>query len=291
MPRPRLLPSLRQLHWPHLFLLVLLPGWWWWQLHSDWAPGLSLLSWLVLVGVVAAVSEWLWPFRADWTPTVPELKRDGSLFGLNAIADGLADVLIAAVVISLSGTAQWPLALQIISGVLVAEFGSWLLHRISHGPGWLWSIHVLHHLPGSVNASNSFAAHPLNALYNKLARNAPLVLLGLSAEALLFISLFGLLQNLIVHANIRGELGFLNYLIGTAELHRLHHSNRPEDAGNYGTSVPFWDLLSGSFRWGEAPCKVGVYNPERYPDAVDLKGLLILPLGGRRRQSAASTQR
>jgi len=262
-------------------LLLLLPIFWLYTSHFS-AVSAVLLGWLAIVVVITAIAERLVPNRSSWHPNRQDVLRDSSLFAINALADKLADVAVASIAIYMVSAnrglmADWPMALQIVLGILVAELGSYVLHRASHRSTWLWKVHVAHHLPAAVNASNSFNAHPLNALLNKFVRMAPLLPLGLSADAILFVALFGLLQNVIVHANVRGQMGVLNLLIGTGELHRLHHSTRLDQAGNYGTSVPLWDQLFGTFHWGTEPEAVGVTEPDRYPSPYAIKQLLALP--------------
>ncbi len=288
--RSRWFPRWRELHWVHLGLLTALPIYWLMQKDAARSATSVLLIWLAVVLVTAMIAERLLPYRQHWHPDGPDHKRDGSLFTLNVVADGLADVAIAAAAIWwIAAPSSWPLVVQIVVGLLAAELGSYALHRVSHGSNWLWDVHVIHHLPTALNASNSFNAHPLNALFGKLARMAPLLPMGLSADAILFILLFGLLQSVIVHANIRGRLGVLNLIVGSSELHRLHHSSRLIEAGNYGTSLPAWDLVFGSFRFGPDPQLLGVQDPGKYPSPRALKDLLRFPL--RRRRAATESAR
>ena len=46
---------------------------------------------------------------------------------------------------------------------------------------------------------------------------------------------------------MRLRYGFLNYIVGSAETHRWHHSREPREANaNYGNTVIVWDLLFGT---------------------------------------------
>lgn len=273
MPR---LTQLRRLHWPHLLLLAALPVWL--QASASAPDELRLLGWLAASFVVLGLGERLRPYRRDWQPRLPALKRDGSVLALNAVVDALATAALALLAIRAFAHANaLPLWLQIVAGALLAELGSYTLHRWSHREGWLWRVHLLHHRPSQLNIANALTAHPINALYDKLARLLPLVLLGLSPDAIIAITAFGLLQSLATHANIAGTLGPLVYLIGSAELHRLHHSTREEEAGNFGTSLPLWDQLFGTYRRGPTPTQVGVFEPAKYPGEFRLGALLAWP--------------
>ena len=138
-------------------------------------------------------------------------------------------------------------------------------------------------MPDRLNLANAVTAHPFNAAYDKAARTLPLLALGLQPDAVLAVALFGLTQALVAHANVAGTIGGLDYVVGSARLHRLHHSTREAEAGNFGTTLPFWDQVFGTFRRGAAPTRVGVFDPAAYPGEFALMRLLAWPLRGARR--------
>jgi sterol desaturase/sphingolipid hydroxylase (fatty acid hydroxylase superfamily) len=265
------------LHWPHLLLLAaLLPTW---HFGSS-IPAAGLLGgWLALNLASLAVAERLWPHRQDWHPTRGELVRDGGTLGMNAAVDGAIKALLTLIAAEFALEPTLALApwVAVIAGVLIAELGSYTLHRLSHEGGWLWRVHLLHHRPTRLHVANALTAHPINAAYDGLARLLPLVLLGFDAATLQLITMFHLTQALVSHANVRGHIGPLRWLIGGAELHRLHHSVRDEEAGNFGTDVPFWDLLIGTYRHGPAPRMVGPFNERAYPAPEQWGRLLAWP--------------
>jgi hypothetical protein len=263
-------------HWPQLVLLMALPLWWSWT--QTWSAMASIGLWLLVNLVVLAFAERLQPHRDDWHPTAAHLRRDGGVFALNTIADGLATLLLAAAAVALSfADNAWPLWVQIAIALPLAELGSYWMHRWSHGDNPLWRAHLLHHRPERVNVANAMTAHPVNAVYDKLARFAPMTVLGFDEGAVLAVALFGLTQSLVAHANIAGGIGSLDYAIGSARLHRLHHSTREDEAGNFGTALPLWDQLFGTYRRGGSPAAVGVFEPRRYPGELDLRALLQWP--------------
>lgn len=269
---------MRGWHWPHLALLAMWPAWTALSVASGVPATAALLAWLVFNALLLGAAERWRPHRRDWRPTQAQLRRDGTVWGLNLLADGAAGAVVAAVAIAFAGQSTWPLALQVVVGILVAEFGSYWLHRWSHAEGWLWRVHLLHHRPERMNTANALTAHPVNAIYNHLARALPLVALGLGPEAILAVALFGLTQSLVTHANIAGRIGWLDFLVGSAELHRLHHSTEEAQAGNFGTTVPLWDQLFGTWRRGGGPRRVGVFAPSSYPGELELGALLCWPL-------------
>lgn len=275
-------------HWLHLVLLLALPLVATLALTLAWPSMPILLGWLVLVLLACHWGEHRWPYRPDWQPGPDAYRRDAWAFSWGMLVEGLADLLIIGSLLAWSSgglLSHWNLGLQCLIGVLAAELGSWLQHALSHREGWWWRTHVWHHLPTQVHASNGLLAHPFNVLAQKLARALPLWWLGVDSAALMVLGLFFILQGIVVHANVRGRMGILNRIVGTAELHRMHHSTRLDQAGNFGTALPIWDQLFGTWRAPVAVHEVGVADPQRYHDAMDLRMGLCAPLPWRCRAS------
>ncbi len=177
-----------------------------------------------------------------------------------------------------------PLVLQVVAIMLTYEFFQYWLHRISHearGPvgRFLWRTHVQHHLPQRVYLLMHPVSHPINFAM-VLAINALVIrVLGTGQDAVFLFNVLLGLQGLVSHFNVDIRTGPLNYLFIGTELHRVHHSAAPEDAGNYGVLTPFWDLIFGTFRYrpNQVPAGLGVYEPARYPTSNQLLATLLLP--------------
>jgi len=260
----------------HLSLLLALAGWL--GLSAGWPDPLRLLPWLAAVVLMLALAERGRPLRSDWRPLARELKRDTQVFGLNLLSDLTVKAVTTLLLASVAGDAlDAPLALQLAIGLPLAEFGPYWLHRRSHRGGWMWKSHLLHHRPHKLNVANALTSHPLNAGWDSLARSVPLLGLGFSGEAVLVLGSFALTQSLLAHANVSTRPSVLDWLIGTPDLHRIHHSTDPAQAGNFGTVIPLWDQVFGTWRRGRPPAQVGVYAPELYPTELQLGKLLALP--------------
>lgn len=277
-------------NWAHLALLVTVLAGLWLAHTQQWSLALTgllasvwIIGWLVL-------AEWRCPHRHDWAPSPTDLKRDGFYFLLAAVTDGLTKWLIRGVAVLL-GTQwgsdwgggellrEWPLWMTVALALWIGEFGPYWVHRWAHAGGWLWRVHALHHAPSAVNTTNNVTAHPINVLWVELLRVLPLLLLGFSAEAIVYAGILAQAQSFATHANTPGHMGWLNLLIGTAELHRRHHSTREEEAMNYGTAVPLWDQIFGTYRWRAVPepQQVGLFSPAAYPRSTDVVAWLTYP--------------
>lgn len=270
--------------WNHAHLLALawLPGYAAATMASGWSGTTILAVHLVAtLGWFAAFERWR-PHRPRWHATPADLRRDATFLGMNALADSLAGLALASVTLALAGdgpASALPLWTAAPLAVLVAEFGAYWLHRAMHRGGWGWRVHMVHHRPAALNVTNNLTTHPVNVVLLKAVKLLPLALLGFSAEAVLLAALFMQLQSFATHANTRGHMGWLNYVVGTAELHRWHHSTKVREALNFATAVPLWDQVFGTFRHapGHEPAEVGVETPAAYPDARDTWALAVFP--------------
>lgn len=277
-------PRRKGLNWAHLGALLVVAGWATLALHADWSSFVLLIGGLLLALAWLALWEWRWPHRPDWQARPLDRKRDALFMLALFAADALADALMRSLVMLLNADALGPatglpLWLAVPAAALLGEFGDYWLHRCKHRGGWLWRVHFVHHRPSTLNVSNNFTTHPLDLLLRKSVHMLPLWLLGFEPMAIALAALFSQTQSFATHANSRGTLGWLNYLIGSAELHRWHHSLKIEEAQNFGTALPLWDQLFGTFRWrGGEPVAVGVPASAEQPGEHDIRGLLGYPL-------------
>jgi len=271
-------------HWNHAHLLALawLPAYAAVADAAGWSTTVTVALHLFATIAWFALFERRQAHRAGWQPASADLRRDGAFFGMNAVADGVAGLLVTVVALRFAGGGManaLSLWVSVPLAVLVAEFGAYWLHRAMHRGGWGWRVHAVHHRPEALNVSNNLTTHPANVFLLKAVKLLPLAALGFSAEAVLYAALFMQLQSFATHANTRGRMGWLNYFIGTAELHRWHHSARVEEALNFATALPVWDQLFGTFRHrpGQEPEHVGVAAAHAYPASTDIWGLLRYP--------------
>lgn len=266
----------------HLLALAWLPVFAAASLAAGWSSTAVLIAHLfATLGWFMLFERWQ-PHRAGWRASRGDRQRDAAFLGMNAVADGLAGLVLAGVTLRWAGSgpaANLPLWAAAPAAVLVAEFGAYWLHRAMHRGGWGWRVHLVHHRPEALNVTNNLTTHPANVVLLKAVKMLPLALLGFGADAVFLAALFMQLQSFATHANTRGRMGWLNYIIGTAELHRWHHSTDTREAMNFSTSVPLWDQVFGTFlhRPGRDPQAVGLEPGAAYPDATDTWGLARFP--------------
>lgn len=144
-----------------------------------------------------------------------------------------------------------PAWLSITLGVLLLDMLIYWQHRLFHVIPFLWKLHQVHHADPHVDVSTALRFHPFEIMLSILIKMAAVFVLGVPAVAVI---IFEVLLNgfaIFNHANIRLPKkveAVARYILMTQILHRIHHSQLPEEANtNYGFSVIWWDRLFGSY--------------------------------------------
>lgn len=229
---------------------------------------------VVYVAVVISISlaERLMPYEQTW------LRRDGETF--NDFAHTLLNkggVQIVAAIgtsfpMAIATVAQpmfsppsflWPhsapLFLQVILGLIIAEFGLYIAHRVAHENLSLWRFHALHHSVERLWVINTGRFHFIDSLLKIALSQIPLYLLGAPLPVFLWIGAVTAFVGLLTHCNIDVRTGPLDWILSTPRLHRWHHSRLlAEGNTNYGENLVLWDQILGTY-----------YNPPR-PSSVNI---------------------
>ena len=237
-----------------------------------------LLSSLGALGL-AMLLERTMPHQAEWNRPRGDRLTDWVSFGLLAGAvQPLLKWLSPLLVVGVYGLMQpasglfpveAPFALQVLLATLLAELGKYWAHRWHHTQPALWWLHALHHGSERLYSINNFRVHPLEYALKHGLSLLPLMLLGVPADVLLgYIALTQPVQ-MLQHVNLPLRHGWLNYVFSTNELHRWHHSSRPEEGNNnYGSAIMVWDQIFGTFHYPRevsGPKTIGLYAASNYP--------------------------
>jgi lathosterol oxidase len=193
------------------------------------------------------------------------------------------DALVASPALKAQVQAQ-PAWLQFLGAVFFADLAQAGLHRIYHRLPWLWRFHAVHHSSRHMDWLAGSRVHFVEVLLTRSAVLLPLVLLGFSPAAVNgYVILVGL-QAVLVHANLRLDFGWLEYVLVTPRYHHWHHAREPAYVDvNYAIHLPLVDMLMGTFKRppaGTWPGEYGVLKLETVP-----RGLLaqaLMPLRRRR---------
>lgn len=242
----------------------------------------------LLLGGLIAIERWR-PLSPAWSMTGASFRRDLKYLLTSGVTIALVRSGFGVLSIWLAERWGGPLAQvglipSVVTFLIVFEFFQYWFHRLSHsGQGrlgrFLWRVHLAHHLPDRVYVVMHGVFHPINALITAVIIQATLLGLGLSAQAVFAVTLLIDLQTMISHFNVDVRAGLFNYVFIGTELHRHHHSTAVAEAQNYGSVIPLWDLVFGTFVYhpGQPPERLGLDGTGEYPPSPRLWQVLSLP--------------
>jgi ornithine lipid hydroxylase len=226
------------------------------------------------MALAVAVLERLLPYESRWLEddgeTASNLAHTLLNKGLVQLAAALITTftMVTAMAIDTSSPARfwptaWPLPCQVVLGLLVAELGLYVAHRLAHECAALWRFHALHHSVERLWVINTGRFHIVDTLLKVAFSQSPLYLLGAPLPVFLWISAVTAFTGLLTHCNIDVRTGVLDFVFNTPRLHRWHHSKRVEEGNrNYGENIMLWDLVFGTY-----------FNPPRRPSpAIGIEG-------------------
>ena len=243
-----------------------------------WDPVITAVALTGAVVLALLVLEHVHPYQKTWLRShgdvrtdlihnlvnfwIPEAYTLVFVGGFAAIGGRLSEAVGA----TLWPTA-WPLVAQLLLALVIAELGTYWIHRLMHEHEWLWRFHAPHHSAPRLYWLNAGRFHPLDLFSQQFLAVTPLVLLGADARVIALLTLFTAIHGLFQHCNVDIRLGPLNWFFSMAELHRWHHSKRIEEANtNYGANLILWDVVFGT-RFlpadREPPTEIGI---EALPD-------------------------
>jgi len=162
---------------------------------------------------------------------------------------GVLSVPLLATFISLPSI--WPHALplwqQLLMAILIADVGITLAHFASHRIQVLWRLHAVHHSIKRMYGFNGLMKHPLHQFIETLAGVSPLLLMGISQDALSLLIVAVILQLLLQHSNVAYFTGPLKYVLAINVVHRFHHLKTAEEGDvNFGLFTSLTDYCLGT---------------------------------------------
>jgi sterol desaturase/sphingolipid hydroxylase (fatty acid hydroxylase superfamily) len=143
---------------------------------------------------------------------------------------------------------RWPIWLQALLMILCVDFLRYWLHRAAHQNDTLWRLHSVHHSVEQLYWLNTARFHPLEKTLQMVCDSAPFLLMAVNPTVLALYYVAYSTNGFFQHCNIELRYGLLNYIVGSAETHRWHHSRVPRESNaNYGNTVIVWDLVFGTW--------------------------------------------
>lgn len=144
-------------------------------------------------------------------------------------------------------------------GFFAVELAYYWFHRWSHTVRWLWASHAVHHSPQELTLPAALRLGWTGALSGGWLVFVPLVLVGFHPALIAVLLAFNLQYQFLLHTEVVGRLGVLEWVLNTPSHHRVHHAMNPSCLDrNYGGVLIVFDRWFGTF--GEMPCD----EPLRY---------------------------
>lgn len=229
------------------------------QLGHDPAAVLFVVNVATLAAVLAA--EQAAPHRPEWNALRDRQSLNDVGHGIlqSQIGERLGGLVLlglAAGAGSQLGTLvgrplwpiAWPMPIQIVWGLLVADGLDYWKHRALHTT-WGWRFHGLHHGITQLHALRSARSHFVEVVMRFLVVYAPLAAVGAPHEVFFWHAAAIATLGVIGHSNVRLRVASaVHVMLMTPHVHRLHHSNERAVADtNFANVFPWWDVVFGTF--------------------------------------------
>jgi sterol desaturase/sphingolipid hydroxylase (fatty acid hydroxylase superfamily) len=155
------------------------------------------------------------------------------------------------------GWQWWSFAVAFV----VVDLCYYAYHRASHRIGVLWGAHIVHHESDEYNLTLSLRQGSV-ALFSSIPFYLPAAVMGIPLEVFLAASGIYQLYQFFVHTALVKNMGWLEHILATPRLHRLHHArNEPYIDCNYSGFLILWDKVFGTYRPPSVQPLFGVTSP------------------------------
>ncbi len=153
-----------------------------------------------------------------------------------------------------------PGVMQFVLLVVVSDLTQYWVHRAFHAVPWLWRIHAVHHSADQMDWLAGSRLHLVDIAVTRGLTYVPIYVLGFSEGPLGAYLVFVSAQATFIHANVRIELRWLQWILATPRFHHWHHAAEPEAVDtNFAVHLPVLDVLFGT-----------AHLPDRWPSAYGL---------------------
>jgi sterol desaturase/sphingolipid hydroxylase (fatty acid hydroxylase superfamily) len=251
----------------------------------------------VFLGVLVAMALWelAAPRRRQEIPRVIRWTNNLGLVVIDTIVLRLSFPILAVGLAVIAQDRGWGLFnivevpgwVAILVSVVVLDLIIYLQHVMFHSVPALWRLHRMHHADLEFDVTTGLRFHPVEILLSMGIKLAMVLALGPPAVAVLIFEVLLNATAMFNHSNVRlPQIAdrVLRLIVVTPDMHRVHHSIRPEETNsNFGFNLPWWDRLLGTYRAqpkaGHEGMTIGI---EQFRTRRDLwvDQMLVQPLKG-----------
>lgn len=158
---------------------------------------------------------------------------------------------------------DWPMWIQVIMGLVVAEFGLYWAHRLAHEWPILWRFHAIHHSVTRLWIINTGRFHFIDSVVSISLSVIILIAVGAPLEVVRWQAAMTAFVGMLTHCNVEMRFGFLSWIFATPGVHRWHHSMKLSEGNrNYGENLMLWDQVFGTYinPNRRPPSKIGIHE-------------------------------
>ena len=241
--------------------------------------------------VLLLLEQWV-PFRRPVERYWPRLLRNLAIAGGNTLVLSifLGGLLLSAYqalelrrvgMLHVLGVGGW---VNILASVVLLDGFTYAWHRAYHRVPLMWRLHRAHHSDLDLDVTSAGRFHLFEMALSALVRLGVIAAIGADAASVVIFEIVFGLANQIEHANVHlpPQLDdWLQWIVVTPDMHRIHHSQRPEHTNsNFSTIFSWWDRLCGSYRaiQDQHSLVIGLSEYAR-PEHVILPRVLAMPFG------------
>jgi len=129
---------------------------------------------------------------------------------------------------------------------LINELAYYLDHRLAHRAGLLWAIHAIHHSSNEFNHTTAARGFIID-LKLKTLFSLPAALIGIEPVVFIAVTVLANAFGIWNHASWVPRLGWLDRVLMTPKMHKVHHANQPQYIDrNYSQVTLLFDYLFSS---------------------------------------------
>jgi sterol desaturase/sphingolipid hydroxylase (fatty acid hydroxylase superfamily) len=143
------------------------------------------------------------------------------------------------------GVTGLPLAAQLLLGLVVFDFVSFLIHVGLHRFEVLWRIHKVHHSSLRLDGFATTRTHMFENLVRFVPAQAVLFVLGMPAGVVAPTVAIAAAYGVSNHSNLATKFRAVEAVFVTPRLHRRHHVPATTQ-NNYGVIFTIWDRIFGT---------------------------------------------
>ncbi len=220
-------------------------------------PSLQDFLFLFGAGAVLLVLERLLPLhpgqkslRPGWKVDLLHVFLSGTLIRVGATLAVLAASVFAVSIVpeavrdAVRAQPDW---LEFLELLILSDLCFYAAHRLCHAVPFLWRFHAVHHSSEHLDWLATYRVHPVDQILNSTLIALPVVVLGFSPVPLLIYALAYRVHSLLLHSNVRLDIGPLGLLLTSTRFHHWHHADQVEAHDrNFAGQLSIIDRLFGT---------------------------------------------